>query len=104
MSFGKPNPELGKTGLLQAVLETLQALGVPTLCVPTFTFSFCNGVAYDPAQSRSKMGVLNEYIRRLPEAERSIDPLMSAAVLGADHQVVRDLGHRSIGAGCTFDK
>lgn len=104
MSFGKPNPELGKTGLLQAVLETLQELGVPTLCVPTFTFSFCNGVPYDPAQSRSKMGVFNEYLRRLPEAERSIDPLMSAAVLGADHQVVRDLGHHSIGAGCTFDK
>jgi len=104
MSFGKPNPELGKTGLLQAVLETLQELGVPTLVVPTFTFSFCNGVAYDPKQSRSKMGVFNEYVRRLPEAERSVDPLMSAAVLGADHQVVRDLGHHSIGAASTFDK
>ena len=104
LSFGKPNPELGKTGLLQAVLETLLELGVPTICVPTFTFSFCNGVAYDPRQSRSKMGALNEYIRRLPQAERSIDPLMSAAVLGEDHQVVRDLGHHSIGAGSTFDK
>lgn len=104
MSFGKPNPELGKTGLLQAVLDTLLELGVPTLCVPTFTFSFCNGVPYDVTQSRSKMGVLNEYIRRLPQAERSIDPLMSAAVLGEDHSVVRDLGHHSIGSGCTFDK
>ena len=104
MSFGKPNAELGKTGLLQAVLDTLLELGVPTLCVPTFTFSFCNGVAYDPKQSRSKMGVFNEYIRRLPDAERSIDPLMSSAVLGADHQVVRDLGHSSVGEGSTFDK
>jgi len=104
MSFGRPNPELGKTGLLQAVLDTLRELGVPTLCVPTFTFSFCNGTAYDVEQSRSKMGVFNEYVRRLPQAERSIDPLMSAAVLGEDHQVVRDLGHHSIGAGSTFDK
>ena len=104
MSFGKPNPALGKTGLLQAVLDALLALGVPTLCVPTFTFSFCNGVAYDPRQSRSKMGAFNEFVRKLPEAERSIDPLMSSAVLGADHQVVRDLGHHSIGAGSTFDK
>ncbi|HZJ62622.1 MAG TPA: AAC(3) family N-acetyltransferase [Kofleriaceae bacterium] len=104
MSFGKPNPELGKTGLLQAVLDTLLELGVPTLCVPTFTFSFCNGVPYDATQSRSKMGVFNEYVRRLPQAERSIDPLMSAAVLGDDHQVVRDLGHHSIGAASTFDK
>jgi aminoglycoside 3-N-acetyltransferase len=104
MSFGAPNPALGKAGLLEAVLDTLRALGVPTLCVPTFTFSFCNGVAYDAARSRSKMGVFNEYVRRLPEAERSRDPLMSSAVLGADHAVVRDLGHHSIGAGSTFDK
>ena len=104
MSFGKPNPELGKTGLLQAVLDTLLELGVPTLCVPTFTFSFCNGVAYDVNQSRSKMGVLNEYIRRLPNAKRSMNPLMSSAAIGADLGVVTDLGRRSIGAGCTFDK
>lgn len=104
MSFGAPNPTLGKRGLLQAVLDMLLELGVPTLCVPTFTFSFCNGVPYDVAQSRSRMGVLNEYIRRLPEAERSRDPLMSSAAIGADKQVVRDLGHHSIGEGSTFDR
>lgn len=104
MSFGKPNPELGKQGLLQAVLDTLLELGVPTLVVPTFTFSFCNGVAYDRKQSRSKMGVFNEYVRKLPDAERSIDPLMSCAALGADKDVVRTVGHHSIGEGSTFDK
>lgn len=104
MSFGKPNLELGKQGLLQAVLDTLLELGVPTLVVPTFTFSFCNGVPYDVKQSRSKMGVFNEYVRKLPDAVRSIDPLMSCAALGADKSVVRDLGHNSIGEGCTFDK
>lgn len=104
MSFGKPNPELGKRALLQGVLETLLELGVPTLVVPTFTFSFCNGTSYDVKESRSKMGVFNEYIRKLPEAVRSVDPLMSCAALGADPSVVRDLGHQSIGEGCTFDK
>jgi aminoglycoside 3-N-acetyltransferase len=104
MSFGKPNAALGKAGLLQAVLDTLLELGVPTLCVPTFTFSFCNGVSYDVNQSRSKMGVFNEYIRRLPQTKRSNDPLMSSAALGADHSVVTGLGHNSIGEGCTFDK
>jgi aminoglycoside 3-N-acetyltransferase len=102
LSFGIPNPKLGRSELLQAVLETLLELGVPTLCVPTFTFSFCNGVGYDVAQSRSKMGVLNEYIRK--QGERSVDPLMSAAVLGSDKSVVRDLGHHSIGAASTFDR
>jgi aminoglycoside 3-N-acetyltransferase len=104
MSFGRPNAALGKAGLLQAVLDTLLELGVPTLCVPTFTFSFCNGVSYDVKESRSKMGVLNEYIRRLPQAKRSIDPLMSSAALGADLDVVAGVGHHSIGEGCTFDK
>jgi aminoglycoside 3-N-acetyltransferase len=104
MSFGKPNMELGKQGLLQAVLDTLLELGVPTLVVPTFTFSFCNGVSYDVKQSRSKMGVFNEYVRKHADAERSIDPLMSCAALGADKSVVRNLGHNSIGEGCTFDK
>ncbi len=104
MSFGRPNPQLGKSALLQAMLDTLLELGVPTLVVPTFTFSFCNGVSYNVQQSRSKMGVLNEYIRRLPETVRSVDPLMSCAALGADMSVVTDLGHQSIGEGSTFDK
>lgn len=104
MSFGKPNPDLGKSALLQGVLDTLLELKVPTLVVPTFTFSFCNGTSYNVKESRSKMGVFNEYIRRLPETERSVDPLMSCAALGADKSVVRDLGHNSIGEGCTFDK
>ncbi len=104
MSFGRPNPQLSKTALLQGVLDTLLELRVPTLVVPTFTFSFCNGVAYNVQQSRSKMGVFNEYVRRLPETERSVDPLMSCAALGADKSIVRDLGHNSIGEGCTFDK
>ncbi len=104
MSFGRPNPELGKSALLQGVLDTLLELKVPTIVVPTFTFSFCNGVSYNVQQSRSKMGVFNEYIRRLPEAVRSVDPLMSCAALGADKSVVSDLSHNSIGEGCTFDK
>lgn len=104
MSFGKPNMELGKQGLLQAVLDTLLELKVPTLVVPTFTFSFCNGLPYDVKHSRSRMGVFNEYIRRLPDAQRSIDPLMSCAALGADKSVVTNLGHSSIGENCTFDK
>jgi aminoglycoside 3-N-acetyltransferase len=104
MSFGKPNPELGKTALLQGVLDTLLELKVPTLVVPTFTFSFCNGVSYNVQQSRSKMGVLNEYIRKLPGTTRSVDPLMSCAALGTDKSFVTNLGHNSIGEGCTFDK
>jgi aminoglycoside 3-N-acetyltransferase len=77
---------------------------VPTICFPTFTFSFCNGEEYNVQNSRSKMGALNEYVRGLPESVRSEDPLMSSIAVGADHDLVHDLGKDSIGANSTFDK
>jgi aminoglycoside 3-N-acetyltransferase len=104
LSFGLPNPELGRAQLLDAIYQAVRSLGVPTLCVPTFTFSFCNGEDYDSTQSRSRMGALNEYIRRRPEAVRSVDPLMSVALVGEDRDLAENLGHESIGTNSTFDK
>jgi aminoglycoside 3-N-acetyltransferase len=104
MSFGIPNPELGRRGLLEALADVLRATGVPTIAMPTFTFSFCNGVPYDRHRSRSQMGALNEYFRALPETERSEDPLMSVAVSGRDMSIIRDLPHTSLGRGSTFDR
>ncbi|NTV75757.1 MAG: hypothetical protein HGA66_16330, partial [Holophaga sp.] len=78
-------------------------LGSGTLLVPTFTFSFCNGEDFDVRHSRSHMGALNEYVRRRPEARRSVDPLMSTALLGARPYLVTDVGRNSVGEGCTFD-
>lgn len=104
LSFGLPNPELSRSKLLEAIYQTVRSLKVPTLCVPTFTFSFCNGENYDSARSRSRMGALNEFIRRRPEAIRSIDPLMSVAVVGEDRDLAENLGHESIGVNSTFYK
>lgn len=104
LSFGVPNPALGKRELLAALLETIKELRVPTLCVPTFTFSFCNGEDYDLEKSRSRMGALNEYIRRLPDSVRSRDPLMSVAALGQDTSIAEGLGRDSIGENSSFDK
>ena len=104
LSFGMPNPELGKQGLLEAIHQVLCELGVPTICVPTYTFSFCNGEAFDVQRSRSRMGALNEYLRQLPAARRSADPLLSVALIGENTDLVTDLGFESIGPGSTFDK
>ena len=103
LSFGVPNPALRREELLRAIYETIKELGVSTICVPTFTFSFCNGENYDVLNSRSKMGVLNEYIRKLPEAKRSRDPLMSFAITGKDTDLVDAIGHSSVGGQSTFD-
>ncbi|HSY49340.1 MAG TPA: AAC(3) family N-acetyltransferase [Thermoanaerobaculia bacterium] len=104
MSFGVPSADLGRRGLLEVLIEALKATGVRTIAMPTFTFSFCNGVPYDRLKSRSQMGALNEFFRALPETERSQDPLMSVAVAGSETSIVRDLPHASLGRGSTFDR
>jgi len=104
LSFGMPNPSLSKNELLQILLDTINELKVPTLVVPTFTFSFCNGQDYDIVNSKTKMGVLNEFIRRQPNAIRSIDPLMSVSLIGVDEDLAKGIGHKSIGKDSTFDK
>ena len=104
MTFGTPNPALSRQELLGSVFDILRSLAVPTLCFPTFTFSFCNGDDYCVQTSRSKMGALNEYVRMLPQAIRSTDPLMSSVVVGQDLDLVTSVGKSSIGENSTFDK
>lgn len=104
LSFGTPNPKLKKSQLLGAILDVIKALNVKTVCMPTFTFSFCNGKDYDPAKSPSKMGVLNEFFRKQEGVLRSADPLMSTALMGEDTDLVLNVGHSSCGANSTFDK
>ena len=72
--------------------------------MPTFTFSFCNGLDYNPATSTSRMGVLNEFFRKQEGVIRSADPLMSVALLGEDQDLVTGVGHVSCGENSTFDK
>lgn len=104
LTLGLPNPEISRAGLLESIFESITALAVPTICMPAFTFSFCNGLDYNVQTSPSKMGALNEYVRKLPQAERSSDPLMSSVVVGDDLELIRDLGTFSIGENSTFDK
>jgi aminoglycoside 3-N-acetyltransferase len=104
IAFGMPNLSLGRQGLLERLYEVVCSLGVPTVCVPVFTFSFCNGESYCVQTSASKMGAFNEYIRRLPGARRSIDPLMSTALMGTEQDLVANVGRDSIGEHSTFDK
>lgn len=104
LSFGTPNPDLKRKELLGEIYETLLKLKVSTICMPTFTFSFCNGKDYDPINSGSKMGALNEYFRKQEGVIRSLDPLMSVALYGKDKDLVTGIGHSSIGKDSNFDK
>ena len=104
LQFGRPSRSITRSQLLDEVLETILNIGVPTVCMPTYTFSFCNGENFDTLKSRSHMGSLNEHFRKQPNVVRSDDPLMSVAAFGSNLDLVQDLGIQSIGKDSTFDK
>lgn len=103
MAFGIPNPQLKRAELLGQLYAALRDLKVKTLCMPTYTFSFCNGEIFDVAHSPSRMGALSEFVRKQPGVTRSVDPLMSTIAIGEDLSIVNDIGHESCGRDSTFD-
>lgn len=103
MSFGTPIAGIRRHELLTTLLNCIRELRVETIVMPTFTFSFCNGMNYDVRYSRSRMGSLNEYFRSQPGVVRSTDPLMSCAALGRELSLVTSVGQNSCGEGSTFD-
>jgi aminoglycoside 3-N-acetyltransferase len=66
--------------VLDAVLAALGPDG--TLVLPTFTYSFTKGEAFDPDLSPSTVGQLTEHFRRRPGVLRSRHPLFSVAAQG----------------------
>jgi aminoglycoside 3-N-acetyltransferase len=104
LNFGQPNTQFSRTDLLSRILEVLLSLNVETICMPTYTFSFCNGENFHLRQSKSRMGALNEFFRSHPQAKRSLDPLMSVSIIGSNTELISNLGTESIGAGSTFQK
>lgn len=104
MTFGLPAKGLRRRELLGALLGVIESLGVRTLVFPTFTFSFCNGEAYDVLNSKTPMGALNEYARQTGRGVRSLDPLLSVYVLGDPLNLVDNLSAYSIGPGSTYDR
>lgn len=103
MTFGTPNMEYKRDEILRTIYDAIQEMNVKTIIFPTFTFSFPNGKDYDVKKSKSKMGALNEYVRRQPEAIRSLDPLMSVALVGDKKYLATGVGRESVGRDCTFD-
>jgi aminoglycoside 3-N-acetyltransferase len=103
--FGIPSKELKRKEYLDALYNIFLDLGVGTLVFPAFTYSFCNHESFDVRNSRTDMGVLNEYIRKQPNVKRSLDPLLSMIVTGKQGDIFDgDLGHHSLGEGGGFDR
>lgn len=103
--FGRPNRNIRKKELLQILADIFLELKIPTILLPTFTFSFPNNQIYDVNHSKTSMGVLIEYMRKLPQVSyRTLDPLLSLAVLGKSADNFYHLPHNSLGPGSAFDR
>lgn len=66
--------------LVEALKEVVGDEG--TLIIPTFTYSFCNNEIYDIDKSKSTVGALTEYFRKLDSVFRTINPIFSFAIWG----------------------
>ncbi len=103
LSFGKLNRELKRKDICEALFNVLKSLRVKTLVFPTFTFSYGNREDFDVLNTPTKMGALNEYVRKLPEATRSLDPMMSVVSIGDNKEILNITGVKSLGKGSIFD-
>lgn len=103
LNFGIPNTNLKKKELLSALLNVILSLNINTIIFPTYTFSFCNGQDFDIQNSKTSMGILNDFVRQNNNAIRSHDPLMSNVLIGEHKEFVSNIGKNSCGENSTFD-
>ncbi|MCV3431337.1 AAC(3) family N-acetyltransferase [Campylobacter lari] len=74
-----------------------------TLIMPTFTYSFCDGKDYDKINSKTKVGVLNEFFRLQPGIKRTNDPIFSCAIKGAKEDLFLQDHDSCFGENSVFD-
>lgn len=103
LNFGVKNPEIKRKELCDILFQLIMELGVETVVFPTFTFSYGNKEDFDVRTTTTKMGMFNEYVRKLPEAKRSVDPMMSVVVFGKEKGLLNITGEKSLGEGSIFD-
>lgn len=103
ISFGSLNPKIKRNELLSLLYGVIREMNVKTLVFPAFSFSFSNNEIFDVKNTKGRMGALNEYVRRLPDAVRTLEPQMSFVIIGENKELGHISGKHSIGAGSVFD-
>lgn len=101
IGFGRPLVK--RKEFVAKLYDVLNLLGVETLIFPTYTFSFSNNEIYDVKNSKSSMGMLNEFARKQENSFRTKDPLMSVCVIGKVPKEFYNLSKYSCGKGSAFD-
>ena len=97
--------ESGPSGLYHAFRNLLGDEG--TLIVPTFTYSFRRDQVFDVRNTPvgAEIGAFAEYVRKLPGATRSTDPLFSMAAIGPQAEaLMKRTSHNCFGEGSIYEK
>ena len=86
-----------------AALRDLSRRGI-TICVPSFTFSFCADGLFDIGGSSSETGIVADWLLELGEARRTAHPIYSFVILGPLADAVSDtFGETAFGSGSAFE-
>lgn len=72
--------ENGVEGFFNCILESLH--GDPTILMPAFSFSFSDTGYWSARRTKSEMGALTEYFRKLNGVVRTIHPFHSVSAYG----------------------
>src|SRR3989338_1633854 len=104
-AFGKLST-LDAAFLLKTLIDTLkESVGsAGTIIMPTFTYSFTENKPYDMANSKSKVGILTEYFRKLPDVGRTTHADHSVAVWGKYKSELLRIGKDTFGNDSIFGK
>jgi len=97
--------ENGLDGFHAALRKSVGECG--NIIVPTYTWSFRRRQIYDVRNSMvpKEIGAYSEYLRKLPEAFRSLDPLFSMAAIGPHAQELMNRPSKAcFGPGTTYEK
>ena len=89
--------------ILKAVLDVIGPTG--SFLTPAYSYSFCSGQDFDPAETPGQVGGFGEWFRRQDGVLRSEDPIFSVAgtgpaVKGLFHKLPKDC----FGPGSLYDR
>ena len=99
--FRSVEPALRLRHLLGQVVNFMQG---GTLVVPTFTYSFTKGEAFDPDNTPSDVGQFSEGFRCHPGVRRTRHPIFSVATIGPGAGAILDARlDDCFGPGTVFD-
>jgi len=75
-----------------------------TIIMPTFSYSFCENKVFESVRTKSRVGVLTEYFRTLPDVVRTIHPIFSFAIWGENKESYLSISKDSFDSDSVFGK